>query len=73
MGARGGTGLGEGSGLPGEEDLFQTGEETGEDGQDEGLQGVGRSPPVRIRACDGAQASKLVGQIGGWCYGYIYN
>ncbi len=66
-------GVGEGSGLPGEEYLFEAGEEPGEDGHDDGVQGVRQSPPVITGLGDGAQASKLVGQGGGCLHGEIYN
>ena len=68
-----GLGGGEVPGLPEQEDLFEAGEEPGEDGEDEGVDGIGRNPPVRRWACDGAQASKLVGHIGGCFHGDIYN
>ena len=75
--ARGGAGLGQGevSGLPEQEYLFEAGEDAGQAGHDEGVDGVGQHSPVRILRCGGTQTSELVGQGGGLCLhgSYITN
>ena len=55
-----------GAGLPEQEDLFQAGEDAGEDGRDQGVQGSGHAcPTCPRRGAGSAKGGELGAQRGG--------
>ena len=56
----------QGAGLPEQEDLFQAGENAGEDGRDQGVQGGRRACPTCPRRGAGSAKGGELGAQRGW-------